>query len=201
MKRLILAFGVLALTVFGLNYAETEAKTLQVQANSHAGILPSNGVRIPLLQINLRAADEPVTVKSVTLSRSGLSSNEDIDRLWLQQEYVRLSRSRSFPNEDILTLNFTRDFIVEANTTERIYVLANLSFERGNGRTIKINLEDIETDALINAPQSQFQHSQTNTQQITTPTPVVSTRSKAPYDRSKYRIKCRNSRCSLIKRY
>jgi len=199
MKRLFFSLAVLLLAVFTLNYTTVEAKTLEVQAISQSnGVLPKNGVRIPLVRINVRASDEDVTIESMTFTRSGLSSNEDIDRVWLQRDYSRLTRSRSFSNDDELTLEFTKDFVVKAGTTEQFYLLANLSVE-GSGRSIQINLAGVEADADVIDPVYRARTT-TNQTKNTARTPGVFTHSRARYDRSEYRIECRNSKCSLVKR-
>lgn len=199
MKKILCLLAILPLVLIGFNPLKAEAKTLEVQTISNSGTLPRNGVRVPLIQVTMRAGDEDATVTSLTLSRSGLSSSEDIGRVWIQQDYLRLSHPRQFTNDDLLTLEFKKPFVVKAGTTERFSVLANLEFT-GSGRTLQVNIEAIEADAEIIAPV--FSAPRTKVlpkKETTTQSPGVSTTSKSRYDRSIYQIVCHNSRCQLVR--
>lgn len=206
MKPILYSLTILSFLLIGFTPLSTEAKTLEVQTVSNSNTLPRNGVRIPLVQITMRASEENATVTSLTLSRSGLSSHEDIGRVWVQQDYIRLSQPRQFTNDDLLTLEFKKPFVIKAGTTERFSVLANLEFE-GSGRTLQVNVEAIETDSEIIAPvfsaprTKVLPKKETTVSTETTPRiPGVFTTSKSRYDRSAYQIVCRNSRCQLVKK-
>jgi len=199
MKRFLLGLGALTLIILGFGQFDVQAKNLEVQATSQAGNLPRNGVRIPLLQINLRAQTESVTVKSVVLSRSGLSSSDDIGRVWIQDEYVRLTRARQFTNDDILTLEFTRPLVIAPHETKRLTVLANLEFS-GGGQTLRVDLQSIEADATLVSPNTVRQVPSSQRVDRRSSAGVKAKRTRFRYDRSKYRVKCRNSRCQLVLR-
>ena len=198
MKRLILGLAVLSLVILGTNYTTTHAKELSVQAFSQKGTLPLNGVRVPMLQLNLTAGNEAVTIKSVTLNRTGLSTSDDVGSVWIQNGYSRLTRSRQFNNDDELTLDFTRDLIIPANGKITLTVLANLEFE-GGGRTLAINLQSFNTDAVLAEAQTQSQANSTTTKTVNNQ-PTQRTTRRSTYDRSLYKVQCRNSRCQLVKR-
>jgi len=198
MKRLIFGLAILSLVILGTNYTTTQAKELSIQAYSQSGTLPLNGVRVPMLQLNLTAGNEVVTVKDITLSRTGLSTSDDIGSVWIQNGYSRLTRSRQFNNDDQLTLDFTRDLIIPANGKVTLTVLANLEFE-GGGRTLAINLVSLNTDAVLAEARTRTQANSTTTTTVNK-APVQKATRRSTYDRSQYRVQCRNSRCQLVRR-
>ena len=198
MKRFFIGLAILSFIILGANYATTEAKELSIQAFSQNNTLPRNGVRIPMLELQLTAGNEAVTIKDITLVRSGLSSSDDIGSVWIQSGYSRLTRSREFTNDDELTLTFTRDLIIPAHQQIVLTVLANLEFE-GSGRTLAISLKSLTTDAVLTAARSQTPTINSTTKTITKE-PAQSTTRRSTYDRSLYRVQCRNSRCQLVKR-
>lgn len=213
MKSILIGLSILALTL--ISFPETQAQSLDIRSVpvNNGSVLPNNGVRVPFLQLVLQTGAEATTIRSVTLSRSGLSSSEDVGRVWLVDDFgIRLTRARQFNNDNFLTLELNRGGLtIPAFSTEVWTVVANLEFQ-GSGRTIAINLEDVETGqsnrrftqpSIRSFGRSTGRNFRLNSE-ITDVQPIrqtpTTTKRRFSYDKSKYRVKCRNSRCQLVLR-
>lgn len=173
-----------------LCFSTTHAVQLQSQViNITPSTLPKNAVRVPFISVNLKAIDGPVNLRSLTVQRSGLSSNDDFGRIWAESSNYRRTNARNLSNNDQVELNFRTPLTIEANQTTQITVYANLEFEQ-SGRTAKLNLVDISHDGEVfsGTPKS-----------VAEPV-IVHTKSRIPYNRSQYRIKCTNGQCRLVPR-
>lgn len=187
MKKLIITLLILLFTP----WQSASAAVLQSQAVSlNNRTLPKNGVRIPFISLNLKALDGSITVKSLTVERSGLSSNEDFGRVWAETTNYRRTQARRLSNDDQAELEFRNGLTIAQDEVVRLYVYANLEFE-GSGLTAQLNLIDLEHDG------------ETPTQESTTETNADKIRinqRQSAYDRSRFRIKCTRGKCRLVPR-
>lgn len=174
----------------GLLFSITQAASLQIQSYpSNFGSLPKNAVRVPFTTLNLKALEGPITVKSLTVERSGLSSHEDFGRIWAETSNYRRTNSRRLSNDDQVVLEFRNGLYLAENQTTRITVLANLEFT-STGRTAQLNILDIDYNGdQAPEPTVEFEADKIRPQT-----------NQAPYDRTRYRIKCTRGKCRLVPR-
>lgn len=173
--------------------SKTQAAQLQTQiVNVNNRTLPKNAVRVPFIQVSLRAIGGPVEINSLTVVRTGLSTNEDFGRVWAQTDNFRRTNGRQLNNDDQVVLEFRSPLVVNPGTNERLTVYANLEFE-GGGRTAALNLTNIESNASDEptppaAPMVEVRQ-----------TPVI-TQSQSRHNRQQFKIRCKNQICQLVPR-
>jgi hypothetical protein len=129
------------------------------------GVLPSNGVSIPFLQIHLTPA-ERVSLESVTVRQTGLSSHHDVKNLRIVSEWGNSYRASVMPG-GAAHIRFPRDFSLPGDRTTTLTLLANLSTK--NGRTIgfqveAVNINGISHEAAIKDYQNYPEYSTTSYQ-------------------------------------
>ena len=107
-------------------------------------VLPRNGVRIPFLEVNVTTQGEAVRIKSFTVRKTGLSSNQDIESVRISAGY-KTSYRASVDNDDLATLRFFRGYYIAPYRTETFVLYANLNVQ-GSNRTIGFELLDIESE-------------------------------------------------------
>ncbi len=185
MKHFMIIFSLLIFAPLTL-----QAQTLKVESNSiQPSVIPKNGVRIPFLSLDLiNENKQSLEVSSLTLKRTGLSSFEDLGRIWAESTSFKRSNSRKLNSDDVVTLNFRTPLNLTQNTKENITIFANINTEK-SGVTIGLELLDLKTNKTTPQPTTIQSKIDQSLQQ-----------KNNRYDRSKYRIKCRNSRCQLVPR-
>jgi|GEM_PF-1355769 len=188
----ILKFAFLTM-LFSFSVAQAASLKTQV-ISSNLGSLPKNAVRVPFLTVNLQAQDGDVTLNNLVIERTGLSSNDDFGRIWAETSNYRRTNSRQFNNDSLVTLEFRNGLKLRDGETTRVTVYANLEFD-GGGRSARFNLKSIDHNGDTTAPV---------TNQFRSNTPPsnaeVQTKSRARYDRTKFKISCKNQRCQLVPR-
>ena len=105
--------------------------------------LPRSAVGVPLLQVMVTTTDCPLKLRGATLQRIGLSSAEDLGRLWLEAGYYQpRSLRRRMNSDDQVTLLWRRAIHLAANQTFVFTVRANLQIQ-GSGRTVGLRLQNL----------------------------------------------------------
>lgn len=95
--------------------------------------VPKNGARVPMAKINLTAAnDGAVSVSSLTVRRIGLSSFDQITKVWAEKDGVLVASKKSMNSNDEAILTFAPALVINAGTTATIELLATLSAATGN---------------------------------------------------------------------
>jgi len=95
--------------------------------------VPNNGVTIPMAKVNLTAAnDGAVTVNSITVQRIGLSSYDQIDRVWAEHNGVIVASKKSMNSNNESILTFSPALTIGAGQTVTLDVLATLKSAAGN---------------------------------------------------------------------
>lgn len=112
------------------------------------GVVPKEGINIPLLHINLAAKNEDVLIEKLVFQRTGLSDAQDIKSIRAIGKNVY---SRKFPvlTNDQATITFFGKFVIPAETTKDITITANLDIQ-GIGRTIGLKLIEVVSSADTN---------------------------------------------------
>lgn len=164
------------------------------QQNLATSILPKNAVRVPFLKIYVSASETNQSLKTLTLQRTGLSSREDLGRIWAETNTYRRSNSRQLSNDDQVQLTFRNPVSINTEEPLQVTIYANMSAENGN-RTIGLSLLSINDQFSPEAAKAEPKISSPSIK-----TKKTSSSSKSPYDRTKFRIKCKNSRCKLVPR-
>lgn len=179
-----------------------ELQTQVIPLNNRT--LPRNGVRIPFLQINLRAVGGPVEINGLVVGRSGLSTSDDFGRIWAETSNYRRTTSRQLTNDDRVELEFRSPLVVSTNENQRLTVYANLEFEDG-GRTASLNLLSIDHNGQMPQVEINLRNNLTSSETTTQAEPVkmqvpVFTESKSKHDRTQFKIQCHNQVCQLVPR-
>lgn len=193
MKKIIFTLILILLSASTSFAAQLETQVVKIGSQT----LPKNAVRVPFLQLNLGATGGTIEIKSLTISRTGLSTNEDFGRIWAETDHYRRSTSRQLSNDDQVELEFRTPLLIEAGQTERLTIYANLEFE-GGGRTAALNLVNIDhngSDAETDNNKTSTASDNINVKQV----PVV-TESQSTHDRTQFKISCKNQVCRLVPR-
>jgi hypothetical protein len=102
-------------------------------ATPAAASVPKNGSRVPMAKVNLTAAnDGAVTVNSITVKRIGLSSYDDINKVWAEYNGMEIASKKSVNSNDEATLVFSPVLTIPAGSTKTIDVIASLTDAAGN---------------------------------------------------------------------
>lgn len=190
MKKLLFAFGISLLSVSSSFAAQLE--TQMVDLNNRT--LPKNGVRVPFVQLNLKALDGPIEINSLTVKRSGLSTNEDFGRIWAETDNYRRTNSRTLSSDDLVELEFRNPLVVTPGSNERLTIYANLEFEDG-GKTAQLSVIDLKYNGA-----EVIEPSAPTAPEVSLKQAPVLTENKSRYDRINFRINCKNQRCQLVPR-
>ena len=95
--------------------------------------VPKNGSSIPMAKVNLTAAnDGAVTLNSLTVKRIGLSTFEDIDKVWAEKDGVVIASKKSVNSNDEAVLVFSPALTINAGQTVSVTLLASLTATGGN---------------------------------------------------------------------
>ncbi len=184
MKKFILVLALSLITTSSSFAAQLETQVVDLNHQT----LPKNAVRVPFVQLNLTAIDGPIEINSLTVTRTGLSSNEDFGSIWAETKNYKRTQSRELNNDDVAELSFRTPLLIEEDQTETLTIYANLEFESG-GRTGALSVTAINhTGTETTAPQSPEKE-----------LPVI-TESQSHYDRTKFKIRCVNQQCQLVPR-
>ncbi len=178
MKKLIF---LLTATLFTL--PTFAAGTLEISVSSYSGVVPKNGIRIPFLTIHATAKNEPVQISEVRVQRNGLSQDNDIARIIAITDDYRRSLNSGI-NEGIATLRFRKPLTIGVGETTDIIVYGNLQITAASGRTIGLQLEGIESDAVEVIPIERSQ------------TPIIT----KPQTKPMFKVVCRNRKCVRVRR-
>lgn len=201
MKKIVFLLGLsLVLSTWASPTLVAQAAQLQTQVvNLNNRTLPKNGVRIPFIQVNLRAIDGPVEIQSLVVSRTGLSTNEDFGRIWAETDQYKRSTSRRLTNDDQVELEFRTPLIIKPEQTQRLTIYANLEFEAG-GRTAALNLVEINHNGVKQSEPEPATETEKATPSISLRQVPVFTQSRSQHDRRKFKISCKNQVCQLVPR-
>ena len=106
---------------------------LMVSLNSAtpaAASVPQNGARIPMAKVNLTAAsDGAVTVNSITVKRTGLSTYNNVDKVWAEQNGVIVASKKSMNSNDESILTFSPALTVNAGQTIALDLIVSLKLD------------------------------------------------------------------------
>lgn len=95
--------------------------------------VPKNGSSIPMAKVNLTAAnDGAVTLNSLTVKRIGLSTYNDIDKVWAEKDGVVIASKKSVNSNDEAVLVFSPALTINAGQTVSVTLLASLKATGGN---------------------------------------------------------------------
>lgn len=217
----------LTFSLFGVFQTTQAQVTAQIQSKTN-GSIPRNAVRVNFLEIYLKnIGSQSTAIESVTIKRSGLSTNEDFGRLWLETADYRRSFARQLGNDDHVRLEFRIPYALQPNTSAVLNLLGNMEAQNSN-RTFAFDVVEIRTNNGVevqpvqsgntqalspNQIQNQIpdQSKQSINQALNSnlkPTsqplyPNYSTKAEPKrirYDRDNYQIVCRNSVCRLVRR-
>ncbi len=98
-----------------------------------AASVPQNGARVPMAKVNLTAAnDGAVTVNSITVKRIGLSTYNQIDKVWAEKDGVIVASKKSMNSNDESILTFSPALTVNAGQTVSLDLIASLTSASGN---------------------------------------------------------------------
>ncbi|MCX6794841.1 MAG: hypothetical protein NTY31_02565 [Candidatus Falkowbacteria bacterium] len=97
-----------------------------------AASVPQNGARVPMAKVNLTAAnDGAVSVNSITVNRIGLSTYNNIDKVWAEKDGVIVASKKSMNSNDQSILTFSPALVVNAGQTVSVDLLVSLKLDNG----------------------------------------------------------------------
>lgn len=106
---------------------------LMVSLNSMtpaAASVPQNGARIPMAKVNLTAAnDGAVTINSITVKRTGLSTYNNVDKVWAERDGVLAASKKSMNSNDESILTFSPALTVNAGQTVALDLIVSLKLD------------------------------------------------------------------------
>lgn len=111
--------------------------------NPGASSLASGAVNATVLKLNFTSGATPTTVTGLTLTRSGLSQDSDLDNVYLYDGGVRLATNLGFNNGKINFSNAAGLFTVPANSTKTISVSVDVTSAATAGRMIVLGLASV----------------------------------------------------------
>ncbi len=97
-------------------------------------------VNAPVTKLNFTAGANPVTVTAITLTRSGLSQDSDLNNVYLYDGSMKLASNLGFNNGRVNFSNSTGLFTVPANTTKTITVTVDVYASASAGRIISFGI-------------------------------------------------------------
>lgn len=92
--------------------------------NYPANVIPAASSAIPYLKFTIQAGEEATAVNSITLLRSGLGTRDDLRRVWIEQDGVRISERASFLSDDTAKINFFPAMKLAPNEELTLHVFA-----------------------------------------------------------------------------
>ncbi len=121
--------------------------------NPAAGNIAVGAIAVPMLALNFTAGAQPVTVTGLTVTRSGLSQDADLQNVYLYQGNTRVATNMSISNGKIAFSNGTGLFTVPANSTQEIVVKADI-YNNSNAASHIIQLSvaqssDVGSSAVV----------------------------------------------------
>lgn len=121
---------------------------VSLSASTPAAVtVPNNGARVPMAKVNLTAAnDGAVTVNSITVKRIGLSSYNQIDKVWAEKDGVIVASKKSMNSNDESILTFSPALTVNAGQTVSLDLI--VSFSTTNPATGTIGLSIASASAI-----------------------------------------------------
>lgn len=102
--------------------------------------LASGAVNATVAKFNFTAGASPVTVTALTLTRSGLSQDSDLNNVYLYDGATKLASNLGFNNGKVNFANSVGLFTVPANTTKTITVTVDVYASAAAGRIISFGI-------------------------------------------------------------
>lgn len=97
-----------------------------------AASVPQNGARVPMAKVNLTAAnDGAVSINSITVNRIGLSTYNNIDKVWAEKDGVIVASKKSMNSNDQSILTFSPALVVNAGQTVSLDLIVSLKLDNG----------------------------------------------------------------------
>jgi len=98
---------------------------------------------IPFLSVNFTAGSAASVVTTVTVKRTGISSNSDLSNIYLYDGSTRLAEYNSYSDGVATFTNSSGLFTVPANSSRVVTVKADLANGTSSGKTISLTLTSV----------------------------------------------------------
>lgn len=127
--------SMLSTRAIAANVVSTGAVKVSLASNSPASAsVPQTASRVPFAKVNLTASnDGTATVESITVKRSGLSSDSAFAKVWAEKDGMAIASKRAMNSNDEVVLTFAPVLSIPAGQTVSIDLLAELNGATGNG--------------------------------------------------------------------
>ena len=117
-------------------------------ANPASASIPKNGSKVYVLSVDFTAGSADATVNGFTVQRVGLSNRSNINKVWAEQNGVRIVSSRSINSDDQAPLVFTTPLVIKAGTTATVKVyMGMLSSNTTTGDQIGFQVTTVDAGA------------------------------------------------------
>ncbi len=129
-------------TVVGAGDLEVDLSPLSPPSQN----IPSNGSKVYIMALDFTAGDEDVRIDGLTFKHVGLSSRNNIDRLWVEVDGIRLTSPRSINSDSIVNMPLSNPLVIRASSTITARVFMSMdSDNEDTGDQIAFELSDVET--------------------------------------------------------
>jgi len=112
-----------------------KAGTLDVSLSNNtpaAAIIPKNTTSAKYLTLKLTAgASNDISLNSLTVTRTGLGSKDNFDKVWAEYAGNRVSNRQTIGTDDTAVLSFNPVFVVKAGTTVELDIVAQMDASGG----------------------------------------------------------------------
>jgi hypothetical protein len=108
--------------------------------NPAAATYPLSTVAVPLLKVNVTAGSADASVSGFTVKRTGLGTNADFAKVWVEVDGARKGSQRSVSSDNTASLTFgTSPVTISAGQTKTFVFYANLGTTSGVANSLQLS--------------------------------------------------------------
>lgn len=117
-----------------------------VLTTQSAESIPRGAQRVRLLSIRMTAAcTEPLVIRSIELQHSGMGDVRDIDRVYLMEYDLRLTRGRTFSSRNTTVRLPLRSFVIPVCEERSIDVAVDFAGDAAVGGNHRITIQSVRS--------------------------------------------------------
>ncbi len=119
-----------------------KAGTLDVALSSNtppAMIIPGNTTAAKYLTLKFTAGgSNDITISSLVITRTGLGSKDDFDKVWAEYAGNRVSNRQSVSSDDLVNLTFNPAWVIKAGTSSELDIVAQMATTGGQYNALQV---------------------------------------------------------------
>lgn len=105
--------------------------------------IPGTG-RVTYATIDVAAGDSDVAVDSIELTREGLGTRSDINRVWFEQDNARVSSRQTISRDNTVDIRMDRDFVVQAGDVASLDLVVEMESGGDSGNEHSFVIESVD---------------------------------------------------------